>query len=151
MATTALTEHGAWQPGCPEDCHAPGLLARVNWPRSRSAPLVPKNSKERGLSKDSKHGSASALSCLGWLSQDRGGGTMPAFCKPALPFHTALKSTCWDVPSTETSFDKLTSLGERFGLVFSSRFGYLLLQALGIRCNGHMANPEFSPHMVEQL
>lgn len=44
-------------------------------------------------------------------------------------------STCWDVPSTEISFDKLTSLGESFGFIFSSRFGHLLLQVLGIRCN----------------
>lgn len=95
------------------------LLAHVNQLRSQAAPLVPKNSKEKGLSKDSEHGPTSELSCWGRLSRDREGGTTPAFCKPALPFGTALESSCWDVHSTETSFDKLTSLSGK-GLDSSS-------------------------------
>lgn len=83
---------------------AQGTVAHLNWLRSQSAPLVPKNSKERGLSKDPERGSAPVLGCPG-----QGGGT-------ALPSHTALGSTCWGVPRTDTSFHKLTPPGKRAGV-----------------------------------
>lgn len=41
-----------WQPGYQR------TVAHLNWLRSQSAPLVPKNSKERGSSKAPEHGSA---------------------------------------------------------------------------------------------
>lgn len=49
---------------------AQGTMAHLNWLRSQSAPLVPKNSKERGLSEDPECGSAPVLGCPG-----QGGGT----------------------------------------------------------------------------
>lgn len=100
-------------------------VAHLNWLRSQSAPLVPKNSREKGSSKDPEHGSAPALG-----SPRTGRRDHPALCKAASPPDTALGNTCWGVPSTETSFHKLTPPGERSGVTFSSRFGYLLPQAL---------------------
>lgn len=57
------------------------------------------------------------------------------------PPDTALGSICWSVPSTETSFHKLTPPGKRSGVTLSSRFGYLLPQALGVRCNPDTQQP----------
>lgn len=80
-------------------------VAHLNWLRSQSAPLVPKNSKERGSSKDPEHGSAPVAA-----SPRTGRREHPALSKADHPTpSTALGSTCWGVPSPETSLHKLTT------------------------------------------
>lgn len=130
VATTALT--APWG-----NLLTQRTVAHLNWLRSQSAPLVPKNSKERGSSKDPERGSAPVAG-----SPRTGRREHPALSKADHPTpDTALGSTCWGVPSPETSLHKLTTPGERSGVTFSSRFGYLLPQALGVRCNPDTQQP----------